>query len=333
MQLILSSISAGGVLGAADQYLCLLIVSLAARFGIISLMPPMGFMAEGWFIGLVAVLWILTVAPAYAATLAPGVMNVINTAVNFVSGFVVPISSAMLSLASAGAIVNLHPELRATFETLQIFNGQGGIGSTGVVIAGGSAAAAVTLTAMKGLAKPALSAATGTTGHFSAPMFATYEAIASLVLMAVVYGLSQIDPGLLIALLVGLFLLTAVMLGWALYQLWRLKRGIGQMLRMAQEHPRAGLAVAVEFFIWGLGWLVWGKYGRAAIMLAVWAVAMALLIAGPGFLVFFPPLSVMAFLALLSIYMLVGFKTAGALMKLLEKEISPKGIEPTGAKA
>ncbi|HLF01487.1 MAG TPA: hypothetical protein VI547_05895, partial [Anaerolineales bacterium] len=235
--------------------------------------------------------------------------------------------------ASVGAIVNLHPELRATFETLQIFNGQGGIGSTGVVIAGGSAAAAVTLTAMKGLAKPAISTATGTTGHFSAPMFATYEAIASLVLMTVVYGLSQIDPGLLIALLAVLFLLTTVMLGWALYQLWRLKRGIGKMLRLAQEHPRAGLAVAVEFFIWGLGWLVWGRYGRAAIMLAGWAVAIAMLIAVPGFLAFFPPLSVMAFFALLSMYALIGFNTAGALLKMLEKEAGvDEGRELAGSK-
>ena len=320
MQFILSAISAGGVVGAADQYLCLLIVSLAARFGIITLMPPMGFMAEGWFIGLAALLWILTVAPAYSTLIAPGIMNVINTVVNFVSGFVVPISSALLSLASAGAIVNLNPELKAAFETLHIFNADGSLGSGGVWVAGGGAAAAVTLTAMKGLAKPAISTATGTTGHLSAPMFATYEAIASLVLMGMVYALSQIDPALLIGLLVILFILTAALLAYAVYQLWRLKRGIGRMLRMAQEHPRAGLSVAAEFFIWGLGWLVWGKYGRAAIMLAVWVVTLALLIALPGFFAFFPPLSLMAFMAMLSIFVLIGFNTAGALMKTLEKE-------------
>src|SRR6185503_12595082 len=104
MQLILSAISAGGVVGAADQYLCLLAMSLAARFGIVELMPPMGFMTQGWFIALIAVLWVLTVAPAYGSFIAPGVMNVINAGVNFVSGFLVPISSAMLSLASAGAM-------------------------------------------------------------------------------------------------------------------------------------------------------------------------------------------------------------------------------------
>lgn len=333
MQFILSAISAGGVAGAADQYLCLLIVSLAARFGIITLASPMGFMAEWWFIGLAAFLWILTVAPAYSTLIAPGIMNVINTAVNFVSGFVVPISSALLSLASAGAIVNLNPELKAAFETLQIFNADGSLGSGGVLVAGGGAAAAVTLTAMKGLAKPAISAATGTTGHVSAPMFATYEAIASVVLMGVVYALSRIDPTLLIGLLIVLFLLAAALLAYAVYQLWRLKRGIGRMLRMAQEHPRAGLSVAVEFLVWGLGWLVWGKYGRAAIMLTGWAVALALLIAVPGFFAFFPPLSLMAFMALLSIFALIGFNTAGALLKMLEKEVGAGQAKVTAAEA
>src|SRR5258706_3859748 len=102
MQLILSAISAGGVIGIADQYLCLFIVGLAARFGFINLMPQMSFMGSTWFLILAGVLWILTVAPAYSSFIAPGIMNAINAAVNFVSGFVVPISSAMLSLASVG---------------------------------------------------------------------------------------------------------------------------------------------------------------------------------------------------------------------------------------
>jgi hypothetical protein len=334
MQLILSAISAGGVIGAADQYLCLLIVSLAARFGVITLMPPMQFMTNGWFIGLAAVLWVLTVAPAYSSMLAPGVMNFINTAVNFVSGFVVPITSAIISLAAAGAIVNLNPELKATFETLQIFNSSGGVGPTGAVIAGASAVTAVSLTAMKGLAKPAISASTGTTGHAAAPAFATYEAIASLVLMAMVYVLSKIDPWLLVGLLVVVFIIAAAVLAYALYQLWRLKRGIGKVLRMAQEHPRAGLAVVVEFFVWGLGWLVWGKYGRGAIMLTAWAIAVAALIAVPGFFAFFPPLSLASLAFMLFLFVAVGFNTAWALTRMLENEVMPDRVEaPAGAKA
>ncbi|MBM4423375.1 MAG: DUF4126 domain-containing protein [Chloroflexi bacterium] len=327
MQLILSAISAGGMVGAADQYLCLLIVSLAARFGIVTLMPPMQFMTNGWFIGVVAVLWILTVAPAYGSLLAPGVMNFINTAVNFVSGFVVPISSAILSLASVGVIVNLNPELSAALETMRLFNGDGSVGPGGVMVAGASAAAAVSLTAMKGLAKPAIGASTGTAGHAAAPAFATYEAIASLVLMGIGYALSKIDPMLLVGLLIIVFIITAAMLGYAVYQLWRLKRGLGRVLRMAQENPRAGLAVAVEFFVWGLGWLVWGKYGRAAIMLCAWAMAVAAIFAVPSLFAFFPPLSLVALSIMLALFAGVGFSTSGALMKLLET--SAVSVQPS----
>lgn len=320
MQLILSAISAGGVIGIANQYLCLLIVGLAARFGFVTLDSPMAFMASGWFITLAAILWVLTVAPAYSSMIAPGIMNAINTAVNFVSGFVVPISSALLALASAGAIVNLNPELRAMFDTLQIFNGDGSLGTTGYVIAGGSAITAVALTGIKAAAKPAISTSTGTAGHLSAPMFATVEAVVSIVLMGLVYGLTQIDPILLIVLLGLVFVLAIVILAYALRQLWQLKRGIGKLLRLAQEHPRAGLAVAVEFCVWGLGWLVWGHYGRAVIMLGVWGIMLAALVAVPGMMAFFPPLSLLAFGAMLSIYVLIGFNTAGALLKVLETE-------------
>jgi hypothetical protein len=320
MQLILSAISAGGVIGIADQYLCLFIMGIAARFGFINLMPQMSFMSSTWFLILAGLLWVLTVAPAYSSFIAPGIMNAINAAVNFVSGFVVPISSAMLSLASVGAIVNLDPQLRAMFDTLQVFNSSGGLGSTGYVIATGSAVTAVALTGMKAAAKPAIGAGTGTTGHLAAPIFATYEAIASFVIMGIVYALTKINPALLIGLLVVVVILSIVVLSWAIYQLWQLKRGIGKMLRLAQEHPRAGLSVAVEFVAWGLGWLVWGHYARATIMLCVWALMLVALVVGPGVVAFFPPLSVMVFGVLLSIYLIIGFNSAGALLQNLEKQ-------------
>ncbi len=335
MQLIFSAISAGGVSGAADQYLCLLIMSLGARFGVVTLAPPMQFMTAGWFIALVAILWVITVAPAYSSLIAPGIMNAINTLVNFVSGFLVPVSSAMLSLAAAGVIVNLNPELRAAFDTLQIFNESGGLGSGGYLIAGGGAATAVALTGMKALAKPAIGASTGTAGHVAAPMFATYEAIASLVLMGIAYLLSRIDPTLLIGFLALLLILAALVLAYAVYQLWRLKRGIGRLLRLAQEHPRAGLSVTVEFFIWGLGWLVWGKYGRGVIMLAAWALTMAALLGAPSAFVFFPPLSLFAFGIIFSLFVLIGLNTAGALLRVLEGEAAAAKLNdaPVGAEA
>jgi hypothetical protein len=68
------------------------------------------------------------------------------------------------------------------------------------------------------------------------------------------------------------------------------------------------------------------------IMLGLWAVALALVLAVPTFFAFFPPLSVVALFFMLSLYALIGFNTASALMRLVEK-IPPPGEEtlPAGA--
>ena len=196
MEVMLSAISAGGLVGAGNQYLCLLIVSIAAKTGVIALMPPMRFMESWWFVGIVAFFWLLTIAPAYASALGPGVMNAVNTIVNIVSGFVVPASAALLALASAGAIVAVNPELRDILRSLQLFDadGDGSIGVAGLLIAGGSAVTASTLTVGRFLAKPALSAATGTAGTISAPAYATAENLASVVAMVLLYILMRINP-------------------------------------------------------------------------------------------------------------------------------------------
>ena len=98
MELVLSAISAGGLVGAGDQYLCLMIISIAAKTDLVKLTPQMTFMESWWFLGIVTVFWLLTIAPAYASLLSPGVMNAINTVVNFLSGFLVPASGALLAL-------------------------------------------------------------------------------------------------------------------------------------------------------------------------------------------------------------------------------------------
>lgn len=201
MELVMAAIAAGGLVGASNQYACLLVLGLAARFGWVQLAGPMGFMGEWWFIGVVGVLWLVTIAPALSAQFAPGLMHAVNALVHFVSGFVVPLSAALVALASVGIIVNLSPELQAVIEALKIFNGEtGALGATGVTIAAGSAVAASALTGMKALAKPMLSTASGTAGTASAPAFAIAENLAAVALMGLAYALSQIDPWLLAGL-------------------------------------------------------------------------------------------------------------------------------------
>lgn len=279
MQVILSAISAGGLVGASNQYLCLLIVSVAAKTGLISLTPQMRFMESWWFIGIVAVFWLLTIAPAYASALGPGVMNVINSIVNFISGFAVPASAAILALASVGVIVEMNPDLYDVLRSMQLFDtdGDGMIGGAGLLIAGGSALTATVLTGSKFLAKPALSTATGTTGTVSAPIYATVENLASIVLMALFYVLTRINPWLLVGLLLLVTLLVLGTLAYATYQLWRLGKGIGRVIHLIETRPKAGLSVVAEFLVWGSGWLIWKHWNRGIFRLVVWALWLAVI--------------------------------------------------------
>ncbi len=278
MQLLLSAISAGGLVGASNQYLCLLLVSIAARTGLVTLAEPMRFMESWWFIGIVAFFWLLTVAPAYATTLGPGVMNVVNTMTNFISGFAVPVSAALLSLAAVGIIAEMDPTLRDILTTMQLFSANGGIGVTGYVVAGGSAVTASALTGARFLSKPALGTATGTTGTVSAPIYATLENVASVVLMALFILLTRINPWLLVALFVLVALLILGVLAFAIYQLWKLGRGIGKVLWLIETQPKAGLSVVAEALVWGSGWMLWRNWRRGAIRLVLWALWLALIV-------------------------------------------------------
>ncbi len=327
MALVVSAIAAGGLVGAANQYACLLVVAIAARAGLVRLSEPMAFMGDWWFIGVAAVLWLISVAPSFSQQLAPGVMHVVNWLTHFVNGFVVPVSSALIGLAAAGVIVNLDPNFQHLYETLQIFSTNGGLTGEGLAVAGGSAAAAVTLTAVKGLAKPMISTGSGTAGTVSAPAFTIAENIAAVVLMGLVYGLSQIDPRLLIGLAVIVGLFSLALLGYGLYQLYRLKKGVGRLLALAQRDPRAGLAVSAEFAVWGIGWLAYGHYGRAVISLCAWVLWLAVFVAAQTgvavILAVAPPLIplgiVVVNVMLLGIFFFVGSGTARALMREVER--------------
>jgi hypothetical protein len=172
-------------------------------------------------------------------------------------------------------------------------------------------------------------------------MFAIAENVAAVMLMTLAYLLTQIDPRWLIALFGVIAVLTLGLFAFGLYQLWRLKQGLGRLLYIAQVHPRAGLSVAVEFFVWGLGWLVWGRYARGAISLLSWLVWLAVFIsAQPVVTVLFaiaPPLIPVALMAanfaLLALFFFAGLSSARALMQVLEKEVGLPDLPRRGAAA
>lgn len=333
MQVILSTISAGGLLGAGNQYLCLLILAIAAKTDLVHLSPEMSFIESWWFIGIVTLFWIVTVAPAYASLLGPGVMNVINTVANLLSGLAVPVSAALLALAAAGVIAEMNPTFHDVLVTLQIFDGKG-IGKVGLLIAGGSALTASALTGTKFLAKPAMSAATGTTGSVSAPIYATIENAVSIVVMALLYVLSRINPWLLVVLLAVVTLVILAVLIYAVYQLWKLGKGIGRVFHLIETNPKAGLSVVAEFFVWGAGWLIWKQWNRGVLRLTLWAAWLLLIFAAipaaatalgtvlspiPPLLTLIPAFLVMAEAAVIFIGLYFGLRSAGGLLKTLEQ--------------
>ena len=322
MELVLSAISAGGLVGASDQFMCLIILSVGARLGWVRLSEPMTFISSEWFIIMVAVFWLLSIAPAYASLLSPGVMNVVNTITNFLSGFFVPLSSALLALASAGVIAGMNPDLHQFLESMHIFTAQGTIGTTGVAISAASATIATSMTVMKAAAKPAMGSATGTGGHLAAPIYTTLENLASVVLMLLAYWLVQVNPWLLVALAAVLFVLTAAFLGYAIYQMWRLKKGISRVLQLTQTQPRAGLAVIVECLVWGLGWFAWKVWARGSVMFLVWLLVLALgaaatpMVLGLGLV--FAPIPFLVLALTLMVYFSIGLASARSLLKTLE---------------
>jgi hypothetical protein len=159
--------------------------------------------------------------------------------------------------------------------------------------------------------------------------------------MALAYELSRVNPWLSVVLLAVVMVGVLALAVYALYQLRRLKKGFGRVLYLAQVYPRAGLAVAVEFCVWGVGWLAWQTWGRGALMLALWAVWVALFLSVPAavgalFMVF-PPLSPVAAtfsaLILLAVFVSVGFNSAQALLKVVEKEAVPAKSQQAGQAA
>ena len=348
-ELLLSAISAGGLAGASNQYMCLLVLSVAAKLGLVGLVPQVSFVQSWWFIAVVAVFWILTVLPAYATTLSPGVMNVVNTIVNILSGFLVPLSGALLALSAAGVIADMNPALYDLLRSLRIFDPSGdGIGRVGWAMAGGAGLTAATLTGAKFLAKPAISSATGTLGTVSAPVYVTVENVASIVLMVVAYVLSRVNPWLIVGLLAVMAMAILAAFVWAVYQLWRLGKGIGSVVRLIESRPKAGLAVVAEFLVWGSGSLVWELWARGVFRLCLWAAWLAVVVVGIpalGTLIAtaLAPVPVLEFIAVafvlgaetmtVAVGVYVGARSAESLMAKVEGSEAPQVGRPGEAPA
>ncbi len=315
MELMLAAISAGGMVGVSDQYMCMLVVGIAAKVGWIRISPATEFMTSWWFIIIVGLFWFLTVAPAYLTTVAPGLMNSVNTVINFLSGFLVPLSGGLIALASVGVITNLDPQTHQILATLRLWENGGNLAGSGWAVAGGGALIASLLTGAKAAAKPGLSTAMGTLGHVSAPIYATAENAASVLGMTLLYLLASINPWLVVLLMIVISLVTAALLVYAISQLRKLKSGLGEYFRLLRDKPGAGITVALEFLIWGLGWMIQGRWLRGVAMFVIWSLYGSLWLAVFRLTTALPFLAICFIPASLITFFWIGSTSARALLR------------------
>jgi hypothetical protein len=331
IQQILSSVAAGGTLGASDQYLCLIILSIAAQFDLATLPPEIGFVGSIGFTVFITIIWILTVLPAYGTLLSPGVLNFVNTTVGALSGVFVPASGALLAIATAETTINMHAEAGYT-----------AIGNSLSAIGGGGALMASIVTFLKFLIKPGLGIVTGTAGTVSAPIYKTVENVMSVVLMGLAYLLLSINPWLLFIFAAMIVVGLVIVLAFVIYKLWQLGKGVGKIIRIFQANPKVGLSVIVEVFVWGMGWMILKGWRNGIYRLLLWALCALTIV------VFFPliltPISMMIpplFMAIPLIQILlggmcvylIGFRSAKSLLETVEVTKTSVSIEKASASA
>ena len=144
--------------------------------------------------------------------------------------------------------------------------------------------------------------------------------------MALAYLLAKINPWLLVALFGFVSMFILALFGYTIYQLIQLKKGIGKVLDLSQSHPRAGIAILTEFFVWGTGWFAWRQWGRGVIMiflLSLWLIAFLLIQPTVVALFsFFPPVmpfvGALTIILLLTIFIFIGFNSSKSLLKSIE---------------
>jgi hypothetical protein len=204
-------------------------------------------------------------------------------------------------------------------------------------MAGGGAAVAATLSGAKFLAKPALSSASGTAGSISAPIYATIENIASVVLMTLLLLLSQVNPWLLVGLLAVVALVLLGLLAYAVYLLWKLGKGIGRVIRLIETRPKTGLSIVAEFLVWGSGWMVWKQWNKGGLRLAfwiLWLVGIFLIIPAVSAALVIVPFLATAVLIMgetmtVMIGLYVGARSARSLMRMFDDAGNPvQGFAP-----
>lgn len=321
MTTIFASIVSGGAIGVADQYLCLLLLSLATRFNLIQLPSEISFMSSDWFTIAIGVVWIATVLPAYGSLIDPVLLRFVNTTIGLFGGILVPASGALLSIATAN-FVGTSETAHSAVQTIA-YHASSVPNSDLLLIGGGGAFFASLFTFIKFLIKPMLATATGMAATTAtAATYKTIENVIALVVMTTLYFLASISPWLLILLMAIITLILLTILVFALYQLWKLGQGIGKVIRLFESNPKAGLAVILEPFIWGSGWVLIKGWQSGVNKLALWAVSLFIIwFVLPIVFFIIPPIAALIpFIATFAAIYFIGIKSSKKLLETIEKE-------------
>ncbi|MGC1377347.1 MAG: hypothetical protein WA821_14040 [Anaerolineales bacterium] len=330
MTSIFASIVSGGAIGVADQYLCLLLLSLATRFNMVQLPSEVNFMASEWFIILIGIVWVITVLPAYGSMIDPVFLRFVNTTIGLFSGILVPASGALLSIATANFVGASSGTAYNALQTIAYHSG-GAQSSDLWLIGGGGAVCASLFTFVKFLIKPMLATASGMAATTaSAAVYKTVENITALIVMAAIYFLAS-HPWLLILFMAVVSIILLAVLIFALYQLWKLGQGIGKVLRLFETNPKAGFAVMVEPFVWGFGWILMKGWNSGGAKLLLWGVSLFIIwFVLPIMLFFIPPIAAtIPFVATFGAIYFIGLNSAKKLLEAIERE--SKGMRPSPA--
>jgi len=330
MTTVFASIVSGGAIGVADQYLCLLLLSLASRFNLIQLPPEVNFMASWWFIIIIGIVWIATVLPAYGSMVDPVFLRFVNTTIGLFSGVLVPASGALLAIATANFVGASSETAHSALQTIAYHSG-GAQNSNLWLIGGGGALCASLFTFVKFLIKPMLATATGMAATTaSAAVYKTVENITAVVVMAAIYFLAS-HPWLLILFMAIVSIILLAILIFALYQLWKLGQGIGKVMRLFESNPKAGLAVIMEPFVWGFGWILMKGWNSGGVKLLLWGVSLFVIwFVLPIMLFFIPPVAAaIPFIATFAAIYFIGLKSARGLFEIIERE--SKTMRPSAA--
>jgi len=332
--MIFASIVSGEAIGVSDQYLCLLLLSLAARCNLIPLQSEVKFIASVWFIIIISIVWIATILPAYGALIDPVFLRVVNTTVGLFSGVLVPASGALLALATASFMTGSPASPAAANYSLQWISNSTS-NSDLWLIGGGGAIIASLLTFMKFLIKPMIVTASGMTGTTaSAAIFKTIENVMALVLMAAIYFLGRLNSWLLVLLMAVVTLILISILVFALYQLWKMSLGIGKVLRLLEVNPKAGIAVIMEPFIWGSGWILIKGWQSGVGKLALCGVSLVIIwVILPIVFFFIPPVAAaIPFVASFAAIYFFGVKSSKKLFQTIEEESKAADYKPSSIK-